>query len=478
VLGVGSLPADSAGKSRVTAARLASVFLVAAFIGCGGDTTEPSEPSVATTLTANSSTTVTGVAGAVVTPPPSVIVKDQNGTPMAGATVTFAVVSGGGSVSGATVTTDGSGIATVGSWTLGPVTGANVLNATSGTLVAVAFTATSTAGAAGSLAKNGGDNQTAAAGSAVPIPPSVIVKDANGNPKSDVSVSFAVVSGGGSVTGATAVSNAADVAAIASWTLGSPGVNSLSATVTGLPPVTFSAVASSAFCTVRGTHTFGTATSGTLSSDDCQFADGSFVDFYTTTIAEAGAYYFGQSAAFDTYLLLAMPDGTTIGENDDEAETGTSSGIKALLPAGNYLLAPGSFAPNVTGDYVISSRTALTDVANCELVFVVKNISTTQNITAADCNFAAAGAAPIYSDGYFIFLTAGTSVTINMTSTALDSFLQLVRLDGQIVAQNDNVDATTTNSRITFTATQTNYYAILAQSVPSTAVGAYTLTIQ
>ncbi|MBA3340629.1 MAG: hypothetical protein H0T48_02210 [Gemmatimonadaceae bacterium] len=471
------IPADLVKNLSLSAARLAPAFLLLACINCGGG--ETTEPSVATTLAANSSTSVIGVAGAVVAPPPSVIVKDQNGSPMGGATVTFAVVSGGGSVSEATVTTNASGIATVGSWTLGPVTGANVLNATSGTLNGVAFTATSTAGAAASLARNAGDNQTGAAGSVVAIPPSVLVKDANGNPKSDVSVTFAVVSGGGSITGATAVTNAAGVAIVGSWTLGnSPGVNSLSATVTGLPSVTFIAGASSNFCTVRSTHTFGTSSSGTISSNDCQFSDGSFVDFYTTSVPQAGAYLFRESAVFDTYLLLAMPDGTTIGENDDELETGTNSGIKALLPAGNYLLSPGTFAPGVTGDYTISSTTAPTDVANCEQVFVVKNITTMQNIATTDCNLANAAATPIYSDGYFIFLTAGTPITINMTSTALDSFLQLVRLDGLVMAENDNIDATTKDSRITFTVTQTNYYAIFTRSVPTTAVGAYTLTIQ
>ncbi|MDQ3242465.1 MAG: hypothetical protein M3Q09_01895 [Gemmatimonadota bacterium] len=424
-------------------------------------------------------TSVTGVAGAVVAPPPSVIVNDQNGSPMGGATVTFAVVSGGGSVSGATVTTDASGIATVGSWTLGPSTGANVLNATSGTLGGVAFTATSTAGAAASLAKTAGDNQTAAAGSAVPIPPSVLVKDANGNPRSDVSVTFAVVSGGGSITGATAVTNAAGIATVGSWTLGSSvGVNSLSATVTGVPPVTFTAGAISNVCTVRSTHTFGTSSSGTFSSNDCQFSDGSFVDFYTTSVPQAGAYFFRQSAAFDTHILLAMPDGTAIGDNDDELDTGTNSAIKALLPAGNYLIGAGTFAPGVLGDYTISSTTAPSDVANCEVISVVKNVTTTQNIATTDCNLANAPATPIYSDKYVIFLNAGMSVTINMTSTTLDSFLQLVRPDLLVVAQNDNIDATTKDSRITFTVTQTNYYAIFARSVPTTAVGAYTLTIQ
>ena len=201
------------------------------------------------------------------------------------------------------------------------------------------------------------------------------------------------------------------------------------------------------------------------------------MDFFNTSVPQAGAYFFRQSAAFDTYLLLAMPNGATIGENDDELETGTNSGIKALLPAGEYLLGPGSFDPGVTGDYTISSTTAPTDVANCETVFVVRNITTTQNLAATDCN-AGSSATPIHADVFFIFLNAGASVTINMTSGTLDSFLQLVRLDGQVVAENDNVSGTTKDARVTFSATQTNYYAIFARAVPSTATGSYTLTVQ
>ncbi len=455
--------------------RLASALLL---LACS-DSPPPTEPdpAVATTLTANSAASLAGVAGAVVNPTPSVIVRDQNSAPMAGVAVTFTVSSGGGSVSGGTVNTNADGVASVGAWTLGPVPGQNVLTATSGTLTAVSFTATSAVGAAASIAKNGGDNQSGTAGAPVSIAPSVLVKDASGNPKADVAVTFAVVSGGGSITGGSATTNADGIAAVGSWTLGNVGVNTLSATVAGLPAVTFTAQAVSSFCTARTDHTFGTVSSGTFAAGDCQFSDGTFVDFYTTNIPQAGAYLFREGAAFDAYLLLTMPDGTAIGENDDETPAITNSAIKALLPAGNYLIAPGTFLPGVTGAYDISSTTASPDVANCEVVFVVRNVTTNQNIASTDCNLES-GANPMYADGYFIFLTAGSSVTVNMTSATLDSVLQLRRLDGSVVTQNDNIDGSTKNARITYTSTQTNYYAIFARSVPASSLGPYTLSIQ
>jgi hypothetical protein len=79
---------------------------------------------------------------------------------------------------------------------------------------------------------------------AVASVPSVKKVDADGNGVSGIVVTFAVQSGGGSVTGATPTSNASGVATVGSWTLGpAVGANTLTATATGLTgsPVTFSA---------------------------------------------------------------------------------------------------------------------------------------------------------------------------------------------------------------------------------------------
>jgi hypothetical protein len=61
---------------------------------------------------------------------PTVQVADQYGNPVAGASVNFAVTSGGGSVSGSTVTTDASGIAAATGWSVGSTLGPNTLSAT------------------------------------------------------------------------------------------------------------------------------------------------------------------------------------------------------------------------------------------------------------------------------------------------------------------------------------------------------------
>jgi leishmanolysin len=89
--------------------------------------------------------------------------------------------------------------------------------------------------------------QGALTSAAVAAKPSVKVTDANNFGVGGVTVTFAVTGGGGTLTGATPVTNDAGIATLGSWTTGpTPGINTVTATVTGLngSPVTFTANAS------------------------------------------------------------------------------------------------------------------------------------------------------------------------------------------------------------------------------------------
>jgi alpha-tubulin suppressor-like RCC1 family protein len=68
--------------------------------------------------------------GTTVAVPPAVKVTDLAGNPVAGVAVTFAVTAGGGGLTGPDAVTNPLGIATVGSWRLGPTKGTNTLTVT------------------------------------------------------------------------------------------------------------------------------------------------------------------------------------------------------------------------------------------------------------------------------------------------------------------------------------------------------------
>ena len=234
-----SLSGNSGGRTLTFSASGVSSATAGVTIGSG----------VASHLALQAGAGQTAAAGTAVAVAPSVIVRDASNNPVAGVNVTFAVTSGGGAtvpVSGNTVATDAAGIAALTSWTLGATAGLNTLTASVAGLSGspVTFTATGTTGAATQMTTTVGA-QTATVNTPVSTDPSVLVTDANNNPVSGVSVTFAVTGGGGSIsspTGNTVVTNASGIAALSSWTMGTTaGANSIQATAAGLPTVTFTA---------------------------------------------------------------------------------------------------------------------------------------------------------------------------------------------------------------------------------------------
>jgi hypothetical protein len=464
-------------KIRVVS-RLAALLLVVSQLSCGGGGDNSVAPPVATTITANSAVTLTGSVGTAVTPAPSVIVRDANGNAMAGVPVTFAVTAGGGSATGTSAVTNSSGVATVAAWTLGTTSGTNTLSASAGNLTPVVFTATGTPAAAASITKTAGDNQSAENGTAVPIPPAVTVRDANGNPVQNATIIFSIGTGGGTVSGGTQTTNASGVATVGSWILGAPiGANTLTAAVTGLPPVTFAAnTTPRAACSNRPPYTIGTAINGELSTTDCLLDGGFYIDYFPASVTPAGSYVFSQSSpTFDTFVLFYGPDNFIVGLNDDDPTTaGTNSRMRALLPAANYTIGATSFDPRTTGSYTVSSiRETSSNITGCEEIFVARGVTTDQTLQTTDCLFNT-----FYSDDMVIFLRAGQQVTISMNSAAFDTALELYNTAGAVVASNGNRDPTTTNSQMVYTATVGDFFLIVPTSFVAGATGAYTLIVQ
>jgi hypothetical protein len=329
---------------------------------------------------------------------------------------------------------------------------------------------------------------SAIAGTRAGVPP-IIVRDQRGVGLGGVTVRFAVTSGGGFVTSESAITNSAGIAAV-NWTLGAtPGVNTLSASVIGLPSVTF---------TARGTpppslpcvsavspFSAGTTIKGVLDANDC-LSDAVFLDVYSTTLS-GGAHLFKLSATFDSYLYLATPDWfrdferSLIADNNNGSGETTNSAIKALLPAGSYILAATSVEWGAMGAYSLSSEKTSDDITDCEKVYIVRGVSTIQNIQASDC---LRTDGPLYADEFHIWLSRGQSLKVSMESTAVDSFLELLVEDPatgirSIIASNDNADAGgNKDARLAYFAAPSGYYVIVARTALNGQTGGYTLTVQ
>lgn len=202
----------------------------------------------------------TGQVAMPLTTSPVARVTDQFGNPVANTRVDYAVMSGGGTTTGASPMTGPNGIASVGQWILGNTTGQNTLAASVPGMTLTGspalFSATATAGPPAAVAVVAGDNQSAPVNSLVAVAPRVRATDAFGNNVSGVAFDFAVTQGGGAATGTSQTSAADGSAAVGSWTLGAlPGVNQLTASAAGTGiagnPIVFNATATALFNAAR-----------------------------------------------------------------------------------------------------------------------------------------------------------------------------------------------------------------------------------
>ncbi|MBX9928040.1 MAG: hypothetical protein K2X99_03930 [Gemmatimonadaceae bacterium] len=229
----------------------AAMAAVVAVVGACRDSATTGPASVASKEFAAGVRLVSGDAqtASVVTPLPqpiSVKVVDAGGNPVVGATVTFQVRAGGGSVNPAGGVSSSSGLVTT-VWTLGNTLGANkvvALLSNNYAVDSVAFNATAKAGAAKTLSIVSGDAQTKAAGQTLDAPLVVKVVDQFGFAVSGVTVTFTPATNNGSATPSTAVTDTMAGQAQTNWRLANFAIpHTLTASAPGVTSVQFTATA-------------------------------------------------------------------------------------------------------------------------------------------------------------------------------------------------------------------------------------------
>lgn len=223
-------------------------------------------------------------------PRPSVLVVDQNGTPVAGVKVVW--TASGGNVTADTVVTDGNGVSRVG-YTFGASTATTyAAHATVAGLVnsPVAFALAATAGVPAILTKTAGDGAGAAPGAT--ITQTVKVTDAHGNGVAGVGISWVAVGGVGSVLPAMDSTGASGLASTQRTLGAGSGLDSTTATspTAALTPSTVHFEATAATIVTVGNNFFNPTSRTITAGDSVQWAwQGTTVDHNITFTAMAGA---------------------------------------------------------------------------------------------------------------------------------------------------------------------------------------------
>ena len=276
-----------AGTIRVLGPQPTIYFTVATVDGLPDAVTFMST-GLAARLVITSELPAIAVSGVALSPQPTLRLEDVDGTPIAreGVIVTVQIASGGGSLTGATTaTSDANGQVAFTDLAISGSPGTRRL-----IFAADAFAPATTppiglgVGAPSSIEGVAGDDQGAAVGAPVPIDPSVLVRDADGNPLAGIPVTFTVTGGGGTVSDNTPVTGSDGVATVGEWKLGTTaGENTLSAAVAGQDlsgsPVVFTATGAAGG--VSAEQTTVTAAPATISA-----SSGSSASTITVTVRD------------------------------------------------------------------------------------------------------------------------------------------------------------------------------------------------
>lgn len=396
--------------------RAAFVLLGSVAIAACNDSTDPAP--TAASVEAVTATTISGAAGQPASISPTVRVLGSGGGPAAGVTVQFRVTSGLGSIQFADVVTDASGVASGGVWTLGPHPGVQTVTATAPGAAPVVFTSNTTVGPANKVTQLGWATQILEPFDVVPVNLSVRVTDFFNQIHVNSPVTFAVISGGGTLGGQTSVTVNTDATGVATapvWTLGStPGIQQVRATA-GTVSVLFTAIA----CPLLD---FTNPESGTITDSGCVI-DGLFRNNYgfTTTAGQAILVEL-ESDDFNARVDVSTPGLIPLASSTGEP--------LRWIPATSSAVTVGAIATpaGATGDYTLSITNTTSAVTDCDPVTFVQigvaNLA--QNLTADDCMIA--GTTPFYGapydgsgayqgDEFRIYLTAGQGVRIRMEPT-------------------------------------------------------------
>ncbi len=197
-------------------------------------------------------------------------------------------------------------------------------------------------------------------------------------------------------------------------------------------------------------------------------------DRLKVTLVAGTTYAFSMratSGSVDPNLELYGQDLQLLAENDDyDGSSRNSKIIYTATSSGVYYLRATDYNNDATGSYTLSAEIIIDDYPN--------SISTPGTITvngsAADGKIEFSGDLDVFK----VSLIAGTSYKFALTnaSGSLDPYLELYDSDTNKVAYNDDENATTRNSVISFTAQYSGIYYLRASDYDSEAVGSYKLT--
>ncbi|HEY0930140.1 MAG TPA: Ig-like domain-containing protein [Gemmatimonas sp.] len=228
-----------------------------------------------------------------------------------------------------------------------------------------------------------------------------------------------------------------------------------------------------AVCTTGRQTAVPTTLSANLATTACRMNDGSYQDRYDITVATRGLYRVEvASTAFDA-VAVVLDQNENVVAQDDDSGTGTDASLEVSLAPGRYTVLATGY-PGQTGAYRFTVAQAVDPCGVNRTLTLGQSVINT--LATSDCALSDGGGPARYLHRTALSLTTTTSVQIDMTSTAVDSYLILQNAaTGAVVAENDDVSSTSRNARILATL-PAGTYIINTTTYNTGETGAYQLS--
>ena len=190
---------------------------------------------------------------------------------------------------------------------------------------------------------------------------------------------------------------------------------------------------------------------------------GSYAEYYTFTLDSTMQVEMNLTSATDPYLVLREGEGRTgrmVTSNDDVGSRNINSAINTELVAGTYTVEATTHFAGQTGDFTLSVRPLL-GMEN--LGTLTGSVDRSNSMWTSD-HMSTQRMMDSYARSYTFTLTEATHVVINLTAPE-DPYLFLLRSDGTVAHESDNITTRNLNSRIdetlpagTYTIEATTYF--------------------
>jgi hypothetical protein len=187
-----------------------------------------------------------------------------------------------------------------------------------------------------------------------------------------------------------------------------------------------------------------TSLTGVLDEEDGQnLKDGSRLEVIQGRYMQGDALEFTLTSQFDGYLTVYGPDKTIVASNDDTTSDGDSyvSSLALEIPeTGRYVFIISGYAEYELGDYELSARTLqLAEEGPLTLPTELSGLlSLEDDIAEFDGGEEIGSLGELNYDSYTFELTEASRVQLDVSSPILDTVVQLLDAEGNVVAFNDD----------------------------------------